>query len=115
MNTKPDTQNEEQAETESVTVQLTKAIRAHGQDVTELILRPQTVDDMCEIGQPFLIIVGEGDTGVRIQSKTVAQYISRLAGVPRSSVSAMSPKDFSAASAVVLGFFGASEDGTAVS
>lgn len=97
-----------------VTITLSKPIKAHGEDISEITLREPSVEDTIEVGQPFLIIVGDGDTGIRIQNKTVAAYIVRLAGVPLSSVKAMSLADFGAAQAAVLGFFGAG-DGEAAS
>lgn len=90
-----------------VTIALSKPIKAHGEDISELTLREPTVKDTIEVGQPFLIIVGEGETGIRIQNKTVAAYIVRLAAVPQSTVEQMSLADFSAAQSAVLGFFGA--------
>ena len=94
----------------STTIQLAQPIRAHGEDVSELTLREPTVKDSMDLGQPFLVILGDGDTGIRIQQKVIGQYIVRLAGIPMSSVEAMSLNDFSAAQAVVLGFFGAGGD-----
>ncbi len=96
-------------------IKLSKPIKAHGEEISELTLREPTVKDTIEVGQPFLIIVGDGETGIRIQNKTVAAYIVRLAGVPNSTVEQMSLSDFSAAQAAVLGFFGAGADGQASS
>jgi hypothetical protein len=91
------------------TIVLEKAIQAHDKDLTELVLREPTVKDTMELGQPFLIIVGDGDTGIRIQQKVVGQYIVRLAGIPMSSVHSLTLQDFSKAQAAVLGFFGAGD------
>ena len=96
-------------------ITLSRPVRAHGKDLDVLTLREPTVKDVMEIGQPFLIIVGDGDTGVRIQQKTVGQYIVRLAGIPMSSVEKLTLSDFSAIQAVVMGFFGAGGDGQALS
>lgn len=95
-------------------VTLSKPIRAHGKDMDVLTLREPTVKDVMEIGQPFLIIVGDGDTGVRIQQKVVGLYIVRLAGIPLSSVEKLTLADFGVAQAVVLGFFGTGDDGQAL-
>lgn len=94
-----------------ITFPLTKAIRAHGKDVEELTLREPTTKDDMEIGQPFLIIMGDGDTGIRIQQKVVAQWIVRLAGIPMSSVEQLARPDFSGLQAVVLSFFGTDAEG----
>ena len=89
-----------------VTVKLAKPVTAHGEQVTELVMREITVEDVMELGQPFLVIVGDNETGIRIQSKTVGQYIVRLASVPMSTVKQISLADFSVAQTVVMGFFG---------
>lgn len=86
---------------------LSKPIKAHGEEVGELTFREPTVKDMIAVGQPFLIIVGDNETAMRIENKTIAAYIVRLAGVPMSSVEQLSLGDFGAAQGVVLGFFGA--------
>lgn len=92
------------------TLPLSKPIKAHGAEVSEILLRMVDVKDMIEIGQPFLIIAGDGETAVRIQNKTVAQYIVRLAQIPMSSVEQLAPADFVKAQAVVMGFFGEGDD-----
>lgn len=99
----------------STVLVLARPIKAHGEDVEQITLREPTVKDMIEVGQPFLIIAGDGETAVRIQNKTVAQYIVRLAQIPMSSVEQMAPADFTKAQAVVMGFFGEGEDVKAIS
>jgi len=96
-------------------IQLDKPIRAHGEEIEELNLRDPITKDQMELGMPFLIIQGDGDTGIQIQSKTVGKYIVRLAGIPLSSVEQLSLPDFGKCQAAVLGFFGAGEDGQATS
>ena len=98
-----------------VEITLSASISAHGKDVDTLTLREPTTEDIIELGQPFLIIVGDGETGVQIQNKKVAQYIVRLAGIPMSSVKALARNDFSECQAKVLGFFGTDADGQAKS
>jgi hypothetical protein len=88
------------------TVKLTQPVTAHGSEVDELTLREPTVADQMELGSPFLIHTGDGDTAVEIRPKVVGAYVSRLAAIPMSSVKAMALADFSAVQAVVLGFFG---------
>ena len=94
-----------------VVVALSRPINAHGEEISEITLRDPTVEDTMQIGQPFLIMVDDGETGIRIQNKTIAAYIVRLAGIPMSSVKAMSLGDFGAAQAAVMGFFGQGSDG----
>ncbi|APW38963.1 hypothetical protein RD110_18590 [Rhodoferax koreense] len=100
----------EENKVELNTIQLKKPIRAHGADVSEVTLREVTTEDIMDLGQPFLLIMDNGSTGVQIQHKTVAAWIVRLAGVPLSSVKAMDPADFGKATAMVMGFFGASDE-----
>ncbi|MEZ2293097.1 phage tail assembly protein [Variovorax sp. RCC_210] len=92
-----------------MTIALAKSIQAHDKDLAELVMREPSVKDTMELGQPFLIIVGDGDTGIRIQQKVVGQYIVRLAGIPMSSVHQLTLQDFSKAQAAVLSFFGAGD------
>lgn len=91
-------------------VQLAKPVSAHGEDVSQLTLREPTVEDQMDLGQPFLIIVGDGETGVKIQNKVVAAYVVRLAGVPLSTVKKLSIDEFQKCQAVVMGFFGKGDD-----
>ena len=90
------------------TVSLSKPIKAHGDDVSEITLREPTTKDVIEIGLPTLIIPGDDgqSTGVEIRQKVVARYISRLAAIPMGSVEALSLSDFSLCTAAVMGFFG---------
>lgn len=88
-------------------VKLSKPVTAHDEQISELTLREPTTGDIIDIGMPTLIILGDGgETGVEIRQKVVAKYISKLSGTPMSSVRDLSPKDFSACQAVVMGFFG---------
>lgn len=102
----------------TVAIPLAKSIKAHGTDLDTLTLREPTTKDEIELGQPFLITLGDGtdgSSGVRIQAAVVAKYIVRLAAIPMSSVEQLSRPDFSKAQAAVLGFFGSGADGQALS
>lgn len=101
-----------------VEIQLSAPIKAHGKEIDTLKLREPTTKDLIEVGQPFLIVIGDGSeesSGVKIQLSAVAKYIVRLAGVPMSSVEQLSKGDFSKAQAAVLGFFGTNADGQVLS
>jgi len=88
-------------------MKLTRPITAHDQELSEITLREPTGQEILDIGFPYLIIVGEGDeTAMEIRSKTIGKYISKLAGIPPSSVGQLSGADLSGLMAVVLGFFG---------
>lgn len=91
----------------SATVKLSKPIQAHDQQVTELVLREPTVEDVMELGYPFLVVPNDAEgSGVELRPKVVAKYVVRLAQVPMSTVKAMTLGDLSACQAVVMDFFG---------
>lgn len=99
----------------SAVIPLSKPVKAHGDEVSELTLREPTTKDIIELGLPTLIIPGADgqSTGVEIRQPVVARYISRLAAIPMGSVEALAVKDFSLCTAAVMGFFG-SGDGEAL-
>ena len=92
----------------STSVPLSKPITAHGEEVSELNFREPTTKDIIELGLPTLIIpsVDGESTGIEIRQPVIARYVSRLAAIPKGSVEAMAPKDFSLCTAAVMGFFG---------
>ncbi|QIM43933.1 phage tail assembly protein [Leclercia adecarboxylata] len=83
-------------------IQLTTAVRAHGEDLFVLELREPTGKDVRELGFPY---VTTGDAGIKLDAGVIAKYVSRLAGIPLSSVDAMSPADLNSISWDVAGFF----------
>ncbi|EMO4513048.1 MULTISPECIES: phage tail assembly protein [Enterobacteriaceae] len=83
-------------------IQLTTAVRAHGEDLFVLELREPTGKDVRELGFPY---VTTGDAGIKLDAGVIAKYVSRLAGIPLSSVDAMSPADLNSISWEVAGFF----------
>jgi len=83
-------------------IQLTTAVRAHGEDLYVLELREPTGKDVRELGFPY---VTTGDAGIKLDAGIIAKYVSRLAGIPLSSVDAMSPADLNSISWDVAGFF----------
>ncbi len=87
-------------------VQLSKPISAHGEEVTSLTLREPTGKDVKECGVPFGIEGG----GVVLQPAPAAKLISRLAGIPSSSVDALSAPDFLTLANTVIGFFSSSRE-----
>lgn len=90
-------------------IKLSKPIEAHGEQVSELTLREPTTEDVIANGHPFLIIQSEDDgTAVEIRAKSIARYISLLAGIPMSSVKELALSDFSKCQGAVMGFFGQS-------
>jgi len=93
---------------EAVTITLSKPIMAHGKEITELLLRPVTVEDVMELGQPTLLIPGaDGNSvGVEIRAKVVGNYLMRLGAVPLSTIKSLSMSDFQKGQNAVMGFFG---------
>lgn len=90
------------------TVTLSKAIQAHGEELSTLTLREPTPDDVMQIGSPSLLIPSaDGESvGIEIRAKVIGAYISRLAAVPLSSVKHMTIGDFNRCQGVIMGFFG---------
>lgn len=87
-------------------VKLTEPIQAHGEQVEELEFRALTTPDVMDYGYPQLILQrGAEEVGIEIRPKVIAQYISRLSGIPMSSVKNLTPADFDACSGVVQSFF----------
>lgn len=85
-------------------IELTKPITAHGAEVTALELREPSAGDIMECGYPLAI----GDGEAKPQADIVGKLIAKLAGIPPSSVKAMSLADFNTAMGVILSFFGES-------
>ncbi|MDO9235948.1 MAG: phage tail assembly protein [Aquabacterium sp.] len=91
-----------------LTVPLVKPVAAHGDEVSELTFREPLPEDVMQIGMPTLLIPSsDGESvGVEIRAKVIGQYISRLAGIPMSSVKALAIADFLQCQGVIMGFFG---------
>ncbi len=89
------------------TIPLTKPVKAHGEEITELVLREPTSDDVMELGYPFLI---HGGGAIELRPKVVGQYLVRLGGIPLPTVKSLAIPDLQACQAEVLGFFGKSGD-----
>lgn len=87
-------------------IKLNKSIKAHGEEVTELDLKEPTGRDVQDIGFPYLIMMNGDDQALQIQVKTVGKYVSKLAGIPPSSVDMLSAGDLSTLTGAVMSFFG---------
>ena len=87
-------------------VKLSKPITVGGELLTEITLRDPTVDDVANIGYPFLLDISDGGTSIRLQPKVILKYASALAGVPPSSLKAISLGDLSSLQEAVMNFFG---------
>lgn len=93
---------------EPVSIKLVHPIKAHGEEVSELVFREPTGEEIMQIGSPQLLIPSaDGESvGIEIRAKIIGQYIVRLAGVPLSSVKSMKLSDFNSCQGVIMGFFG---------
>ncbi|MDP3088869.1 MAG: phage tail assembly protein [Methylotenera sp.] len=87
-------------------ITLTKSITAHGEPITEIELREPTGREVQDIGFPYLVLMNDDTEAIQIQAKAVGKYVSKLAGIPPSSVDQMSAADLSACTGVVMSFFG---------
>lgn len=94
----------------SAIIKLSKPVKAHGEEIDEIELREPTSEDAMEEGYPYLVHGGDSGAAFELRPKVVAKYVVRLGKVPMSTVKAMSIADLQACQAVVLGFFGKSED-----
>lgn len=88
-------------------LKLSKPIMAHDEELTELKLREPTVEEVMDIGYPFIVLMQDGqDTAIDLRPKVVVRYISKLAGIPMSSAKSMSLSDLTEAQNEIMGFFG---------
>jgi len=88
-------------------ITLSKPIMAHDKEITEIELREPTGEDVIALGYPYLIIIGDSDEqAMELRPKVIARYVSRLGGIPPSSLNKVSPADFSGMTGVVMSFFG---------
>jgi hypothetical protein len=92
----------------SIDIQLSRPVTAHGEEIASLTLREPTPEDVMAVGMPSLLIPSaDGESiGIEIRAKLIGQYIVRLAGVPLSTVKALSLADFTACQGVIMSFFG---------
>lgn len=97
--------------TQELTIPLSAPVMAHGEEIDCLVLRQPTTADLIDLGQPMRLLPGNGmeDPAVEVRMNVVANYVSRLAAIPLSSVKALSLGDFGRATQAVLGFFGEGE------
>lgn len=97
---------------DAYTHKLKRPVTAHGVEVTELQLAEPTAKMVMEFGYPYLVVQGGGESGMQLQPKVAARFISRLAQVPLSTVEALAIPDLQALHGWLLGFFGEAETET---
>lgn len=94
-----------------VIVPLSKPIKAHDEELSQLTLREPTTEEVMEEGYPFLVVTSKtGDSGVELRPKVVARYVMKLSGIPLSSVKQLSVPDLQRCQVAVMGFFGEGPD-----
>ena len=81
---------------------LRKPIQANGEQVNELELREPTAQDLILIGMPMAF---SADGGSEIKMSSIAKYVSRLAGIPPTSVLEIAPSDLMDLAIEIVGFF----------
>lgn len=88
-------------------MKLTKPVQNGGEDIFEVTLREPTGQDLIDIGYPYVIVMEDGDgQSMKLQSKTIARYISKLGALPPSVVAKISIADLQVLTGEVMGFFG---------
>jgi len=88
-------------------LKLSKPIKAHNEELSELQLREPIIEEVMEIGYPYLILMKDGqEAGIEIRPGVIVRYVSKLASIPMGSAKQMSLSDLTKAQAIVMGFFG---------
>lgn len=74
--------------------ELIKPIEAHGEPVTILRFREPTANDLILIGNPVIFDPISDPPKVTHDERRMSAMFARLAGIPPSSISLMSPRDW---------------------
>jgi len=91
MEAQPDTEfNEPNFESGNV-FKLTKPLNYGGEEVTELIFRGPTQEDICRVG---FLYTTDKDGEMKMNPVVVREYIARLSGIPLPIIKQMSLHDF---------------------
>lgn len=89
-----------------VRITLSRPIKAHDEDRTELVFREPTGADVQRYGDPVLIdLNAAGRPPVSFNTPAMSAMIAALAGIPPSSVSAMTAADWKTAAWAIAPFF----------
>ena len=91
-----------------IEVPLSAPVKAHGEQLTKLSLRPPTGKDLRICGNPFRMRAEEGNATASpvFDSAASAKMLSELAGVPLSTIDQLPARDFFKAQMTLLDFFG---------
>ena len=90
----------------STIIKLSKPITVGDAEICELELREPTVDDVAELGYPYLVLQNDGNSAIELRPKVALKYASRLAAVPPSALKTITLGDLQEIQGAILGFFG---------
>lgn len=88
------------------TMELSKPIQVHGENVSVLEIQEPTFDQVEKFGIPFSYSAS-GD--MRLDTRASLSYLPELARIPRSSAQQLALKDVFMASMLIVSFFTGSE------
>jgi len=84
---------------------LRKQVVANGEPTLELKFREPTAGDIERIGNPVTVGMYENNPKIHFDASVMTQMMSRLAGVPPSTIRAMHPKDWNNGAWLLANFF----------
>jgi hypothetical protein len=76
------------------TLELTRPVEAHGQQITKLSFREPTGRDLLSVGNPVIFDPISEPPKIIHDERRMNAMMSLLAGVPPSSIAQMSPRDW---------------------
>jgi Phage tail assembly chaperone proteins, E, or 41 or 14 len=85
---------EEEEQTSGFTYTLEKPIEAHGEEVKTLKFREPTARDMMDCGNPVNFDPISDPPKITFDNRSMALMMSRLSGVPTSSIGQLQTRDF---------------------
>lgn len=87
-------------------IKLSKAIEAHGRQITEIEIKEPNAGDIIALGTVIENgFAKDGSMVIRSNMSVVGAYLERLCNIPPSSVRSMAAGDFMACSEVLTDFF----------
>lgn len=98
-----------------ITITLEKTVTHGDESVEEIKLREMKMEDIYEIGYPYVLSGLDGEIEIVIKPKIIAKYISKLGNVPPSVVKQITFQDLTALQGAIMGFLGRSETDQGVS
>ncbi|MGD9766851.1 MAG: phage tail assembly protein [Pseudolabrys sp.] len=97
---------DDKSEGEKVSVALSKPVKAHGDEVSELSFREPTVADIeAAGGNPVLLDMASDPPKADFDARRMVAMLSRLGDVPVSTIRMMNSNDFASCCWAVSGFF----------